>query len=170
MGTEGLGQGPRGLTATCRWRYRDLCAALRATDGGQAGRRASTAAVLNERYDLSVAPPRASRWTAANRSRRRSRQSAGRDDLGAAGGDDPGPDPRPERLRRGSTPCRIPTTPRGLCLSAFPIDAIKRQDGRDLKRFDLISICRITSSRVSSGHVPDTAYRSGRCLAGQAVS
>ncbi len=70
--------------------------------------------LLNERYDLSDRPAQGvtmERGKAA--AGRRSRQAAGRDDLGESGGDEPGRDPRAETsFPRGSTPCRIPTTSR----------------------------------------------------------
>ena len=97
-------------------------------------------ALLAERYDL------------ANRAAKASTMSRGKpvqagvraqlpkgDDLGRAGGDDP----RGDRRRRTCSPpascrCRTRITPKAACcFPKFHIDEIKKQEGRDLTRFDL---------------------------------
>src|ERR1700738_1935869 len=141
--------------------YRDLRAAFCATERSQTARRAGTHG-LAQRSLRFKRPPRPGRHDGPRQTdpRRRSRQTAGRDDLGAAGGDEPGPDPRPEPLSEGVLSLAAPQPSGGrLCLSAF-LDRCDQAAGRAGPQAVRLGFRSAGSlpCRVPSGHVLGAAY------------
>ena len=117
---------------------RSIIARMKAAKAGVEKRQAD---LLAERYDLAEPPaPRASTMSRGKPVQEgvRVEAAAGRD-LGAARGDDARGDPRRRTSSRpASCRCRTRTIPKAACSSRkFHIDEIKKQEGRDLTRFDL---------------------------------
>ena len=80
----------------------------------------------------------------------------------------------PEEIRekglwpKGFLPLPHPNHPEGgMVFPKHQIDEVKKQEGRDLTRFDLdFDLPDASPARVSAGHLPDDAARPGRRVAG----
>src|ERR1700719_2642011 len=140
MGTEGLNQGPRGLTSYMPVAITESFASLMARlSGDKAAVEQAYRALLNERYDLSDRPAQGVTMdrTKPIQEGVRVKLPAGVtwESLGAMS---------PDRIRdqnlypKGVYPLPHPKHQEGgFVFPHFLIDAIKQQDGRDLKRFDI---------------------------------
>ena len=140
MGTEGLDQGPRGLTSYMPVAGTETFAQLftRLTAGKPRVEQEHTA-LLNERYDLSDRPVQG-----VTMDRGKPLQEGVRVKLPAGMTWERLAAMTPDQIRdqnlypKGFYPLPHPNHPEGgFVFPHFLIDAIKQQDGRDLKRFDL---------------------------------
>jgi cytochrome c peroxidase len=140
LGTEGLGQGPRGLTSYMPVAGTETFAQLFARmTAAKAGIEQAHTAVLNERYDLSNRPAQG-----VTMDRGKPIQEGVRVKLPAGVTWESLAAMTPDQIRdqnlfpKGFYPLPHPNHPEGgFVFPHFLIDAIKQQDGRDLKRFDL---------------------------------
>jgi cytochrome c peroxidase len=140
MGTEGLGQGPRGLTSYMPVAITEGFASLMARLSGE--KPAVTQehnAVLNERYDLSNRPAQG-----VSMDRTKPIQEGVRVKLPAGVTWESLAAMSPDQIRnqnlypKGFYPLPHPKHQEGgFVFPHFEIDAIKQQDGRDLQRFDV---------------------------------
>ncbi len=140
MGTAGPGQGPRGLTSYMPVAITETFAQLfaRLTAAKPRVEQEHTA-VLNERYDLSDRPAQG-----VTMDRGKPLQEGVRVKLPAGTTWERLAAMTPDQIRdqnlypKGFYPLPHPNHPEGgFVFPHFVIDAIKQQDGRDLKRFDL---------------------------------
>jgi cytochrome c peroxidase len=172
MGTEGLDQGPRGLTSYMPVAITESFAALMARlSGEKPGVEQQHSAVLNERYDLSDRPAQG-----VTMDRTKPIQEGVRVKLPAGVTWESLAAMSPDQIRdqnlypKGFYPLPHPKHQEGgFVIPHLEIDAIKQQDGRDLKRFDIdFDLPDHFLPEFTSCDVSDPAHRSGRCLAGQA--
>ena len=172
IGTEGLDQGPRGLTSYMPVAITESFAALMARlSGEKPGVEQQHSAVLNERYDLSDRPAQG-----VTMDRTKPIQEGVRVKLPAGVTWESLAAMSPDQIRdqnlypKGFYPLPHPKHQEGgFVIPHLEIDAIKQQDGRDLKRFDIdFDLPDHFLAEFTSCDVSDPAHRSGRCLAGQA--
>jgi cytochrome c peroxidase len=140
MGTEGLDQGPRGLTSYMPVAITETFASLMARLAGEkAGVEQAHNALLNERYDLSNRPAQG-----VTMDRTKPLQEGVRVKLPGGVTWERLAAMSPEQIRdenlfpKGFYPLPHPKHQEGgFVFPHFVIDALKQQDGRDLKRFDV---------------------------------
>ena len=140
MGTEGLNQGPRGLTSYMPVAITESFASLMARlSGEKPGAEQAHNALLNERYDLSDRPAQG-----VTMDRTKPLQEGVRVKLPAGATWESLAAMSPDQIRdqnlfpKGFYPLPHPKHQEGgFVFPHFVIDAIKQQDGRDLKRFDI---------------------------------
>jgi cytochrome c peroxidase len=140
MGTEGFDQGPRGLTSYMPVAITESFAALMARlSGEKPGVEQQHSAVLNERYDLSDRPAQG-----VTMDRTKPIQEGVRVKLPAGVTWESLAAMSPDQIRdqnlypKGFYPLPHPKHQEGgFVIPHLEIDAIKQQDGRDLKRFDI---------------------------------
>jgi cytochrome c peroxidase len=140
MGTEGLDQGPRGLTSYMPVAITETFASLMARLAGEkAGVEQAHNALLNERYDLSNRPAQG-----VTMDRTKPLQEGVRVKLPGGVTWERLAAMSPEQIRdenlfpKGFYPLPHPKHQEGgFVFPHFVIDALKQQDGRDLTRFDI---------------------------------
>ncbi len=140
MGTEGLNQGPRGLTSYMPVAITESFASIMARmTAAKPGIEQAHMAVLNERYDLSDRPAQG-----VTMDRGKLLQEGVRVKLPAGMTWERLAAMSPDEIRernlypKGFYPLPHPNHPEGgFVFPHFEIDAIKQQDGRDLTRFDI---------------------------------
>ena len=140
MGTEGLDQGPRGLTSYMPVAITETFAQLMARlSGEKPAVEQAHSALLNERYDLSDRPAQG-----VTMDRTKPIQEGVRVKLPAGMTWERLAAMSPDQIRdqnvypKGFYPLPHPKHQEGgFVFPHFLIDAIKQQDGRDLKRFDI---------------------------------
>ena len=171
MGTEGFNKGPRGLTSYQPVAIDQPFAAIMAHDvAAKPGIEREHQAVLDERYDLS---DHAAQGVTMEHGK--PLQEGVRVKLPSGVTWEQLAAMSPDEIReRGVWPKGFLPLPHtfhptgGMVFPKEDIDAIKKQDGRDLTRFDVDFDLPDHFLPVSSGDLPDSAPRSRRCLAGQA--